>query len=78
LLLKKVSQLAVIAAVEPAGAADAEPVEAGDVVGAAGEDEVADDGGVELEPLGLPFPQAAAVAASAASAQAPTRRVICR
>jgi hypothetical protein len=77
LLLKKVSQLVVIAAVEPAGA-EAELVEAGDVVGAAGEEEVADDGGVELEPLGLLFPQAAAVAASAASAHAPTRRVICR
>jgi len=77
LLLKKVSQFVVIAAVEPAGA-DAELVEAGDVVGAAGEEGAGDAGGVELEPFGLLFPQAAAVTASTASAHAPTRRVICR
>jgi hypothetical protein len=77
LLLKKVSQLVVMAAVEPAGAADAELVEAGDVVAGAGEEAVGDDGGVELEPLGLLFPQAAAAAVSATSAHAPTRRMIC-
>ena len=77
LLLKKVSQLVVIAAVDPAGA-EAELVEAGDVVAGAGAEGLGDDGGVELEPLGLLFPQAAAAAVSATSANALTRRVICR
>lgn len=79
LLLKKVSQFLVIPAAAPSGAEDedGELVADGDVVAGAGEEEVADDAGVELEPLGLLFPQAAAVAASPTSAHTPTRRVIC-
>jgi hypothetical protein len=81
LMLKKVSQLVVIAAVAPAGAdpvlVAAGLVAAGEVAGAE-EADVADEAGVEVEPLGLLLPQAAAVAASATSAQTPATRVICR